>query len=61
MSTQETDVQALRKTSAFASRMLSKQLDERMKQSGQQQKISPADAAKYAVPQTEEVKEKVTV
>lgn len=61
MSTQETDVKAQRTTSSFASRLLSKQLNERMKTSGQQQKINPADAAKYAVPEKEEAKEKVTV
>lgn len=59
MSTQETDVKALRTT--FASRMLTKQLSERMKTSGQQQAISPTDAAKYAVPEKEDAREKVTV
>lgn len=58
MSNQETEVKAIRGNS-FASRMLTKQLTER--KTGEQAKVKPSDAAKFAVPETEAPKEKVTV
>lgn len=58
MSNTETETKIAR--SNFASRILTKQLNEKMKTSGSQVKINPADAAKYAVPQTEAEKETVT-
>ncbi len=55
MSESET-VQQPRLRSSFASRLLTKELNTRMKTS-QESKISPADAAKFATAETAEKKE----
>lgn len=58
----ETQTQQPKTRSNFASRMLSKELNTRNKTSGQQLKISPADAAQYANAGAEEAqKESATV
>jgi len=60
MSDNETASELKVTRSNFASRMLSKELNTR-KKSTQEMKISPADAAKYANAEQQEVKESAAV